>query len=663
MKKHLALLLVLLTASVSIVLAYEPYIGTTDPADHPSWSGFGEIDQPNPTFPPEWTGGTTSVATGWFYVDKTVPGATNSGNPNGHPGAPRLTPPENLLAPGDKVYIHAGTYGALDSGGDRWGWHGPGTAANPIWVFGNPVTNPIFEDDIHIAEQGDVSFFILSDIQMSGVGTNIIDIRTTPLSTSATNIIVRNCRFIGTGSNLDGTAMTGRAQDGTTDVVEHIVWYNNKISDNGVHNSGAIGTSDGNDEGGIDMGKNMDFVWILDNEIYRVGSDSVSGCHTCSAAERPTNVTIAGNLMYENDENALDFKGIQKMVISQNEMYGPFNDDSGNAVVLHGGAQSIPVEDCWVIFNEIHDCPTGSWVTAGARVHHVGNVFYNTTSQVEAGQQEDQLNGAVIAYRGITANSGINYVVNNTIYSYEAGFMATNSGLQADIRDNLFINRITAANRYDYAMTSGDSPNITSSNNNYHVQTPALFNDSALRTIAQMQGNYGLEIGSSQFDPQFVAPGSDFNLQATSPVIDQGSLSPAYAAFAAEYPGRSIEFDFNGNSRTSGVAPDIGAFEFGALPPGDCVITTNARLPQGWASAPWTYTIGATTTPGIPVFTVISGALPPVMTLSTSGTLSGTPAAIGNYSFTIRATDSTDPTCFDDKVFSFLVGPPCGRKP
>jgi hypothetical protein len=39
-----------------------------------------------------------------------------------------------------------------------------------------------------------------------------------------------------------------------------------------------------------------------------------------------------------------------------------------------------------------------------------------------------------------------------------------------------------------------------------------------------------------------------------------------------------------------------------------------------------------------------SSALPPGLSLSTSGFLSGTPTAQGSYSFTLVATDSTVPT-------------------
>src|SRR5580658_2657233 len=45
---------------------------------------------------------------------------------------------------------------------------------------------------------------------------------------------------------------------------------------------------------------------------------------------------------------------------------------------------------------------------------------------------------------------------------------------------------------------------------------------------------------------------------------------------------------------------------------------------------------------GIPPYTfaVTAGSLPPGMSLSTSGTISGTPTAAGSYSFTVNATDS-----------------------
>ena len=58
-------------------------------------------------------------------------------------------------------------------------------------------------------------------------------------------------------------------------------------------------------------------------------------------------------------------------------------------------------------------------------------------------------------------------------------------------------------------------------------------------------------------------------------------------------------------------------------------------------------------------YTVTGGALPGGLTLSTGGSLSGTPTASGTFSFTVTATDSTAPTPqTGSQAFSLTINPP-----
>ncbi|KSV75928.1 hypothetical protein N185_15900 [Sinorhizobium sp. GW3] len=62
--------------------------------------------------------------------------------------------------------------------------------------------------------------------------------------------------------------------------------------------------------------------------------------------------------------------------------------------------------------------------------------------------------------------------------------------------------------------------------------------------------------------------------------------------------------------------------------------------------APYTYSLG-------------SGTLPPGLTLSTSGVISGTPTGSGPYNFAVHVVDSTSPTPIAaDKSYTFTIGPP-----
>lgn len=56
-------------------------------------------------------------------------------------------------------------------------------------------------------------------------------------------------------------------------------------------------------------------------------------------------------------------------------------------------------------------------------------------------------------------------------------------------------------------------------------------------------------------------------------------------------------------------------------------------------NTPFTYTFSASSATGVS-WSVVSGTLPPGLTLTTAGVLSGTPTAAGNYSFTVGATNN-----------------------
>lgn len=86
----------------------------------------------------------------------------------------------------------------------------------------------------------------------------------------------------------------------------------------------------------------------------------------------------------------------------------------------------------------------------------------------------------------------------------------------------------------------------------------------------------------------------------------------------------------------------------GAIPP---LIVTDS-VPAGTVDVPYAVQLVATGTPTI-VWTVLSGTLPPGISLSSSGVLSGTPADQWSDSVTIQASNGTAPAA--TKTFSFVV--------
>ena len=69
-----------------------------------------------------------------------------------------------------------------------------------------------------------------------------------------------------------------------------------------------------------------------------------------------------------------------------------------------------------------------------------------------------------------------------------------------------------------------------------------------------------------------------------------------------------------------------------------------SSLPNATVAAIYSQTVAASGGTGIYSYAVIAGSLPPGLSLSSGGVLSGTPTAGGTYNFTLAATDSSTGT-------------------
>ena len=87
-------------------------------------------------------------------------------------------------------------------------------------------------------------------------------------------------------------------------------------------------------------------------------------------------------------------------------------------------------------------------------------------------------------------------------------------------------------------------------------------------------------------------------------------------------------------------------------------ITTATSLPDGATGSPYSQSL-AETGAVLPVtWTVIAGALPDGLNLSTAGLISGIPTLNGDFSFTAQMTDAVGATC--TKPFSLTITAGCG---
>ncbi len=83
-------------------------------------------------------------------------------------------------------------------------------------------------------------------------------------------------------------------------------------------------------------------------------------------------------------------------------------------------------------------------------------------------------------------------------------------------------------------------------------------------------------------------------------------------------------------------------------------ITVNpASLPSGFTTAPYSQTLTASGGASPYTFAVSSGALPPGITLTSAGALSGAPTSAGEFNFTVTATDAN--TCAGSRSYTIFV--------
>ncbi len=167
--------------------------------------------------------------------------------------------------------------------------------------------------------------------------------------------------------------------------------------------------------------------------------------------------------------------------------------------------------------------------------------------------------------------------------------------------------------------------------------------------------------------------GASFTTEPPSSVTAGGTFGVAVTvvdAFNNPVPTQSVTLSLNGtgtlsgtttiNTNSSGVATftglsvDLGGTKTLTATVGSAtgtsgsfdvtLVVTPGTLPAATAGVAYTQALTATGANGAPSFAITSGALPPGLTLTTTGTLSGTPTAAGSFPFDVTATDTTGGT-------------------
>jgi hypothetical protein len=395
-------------------------------------------------------------------------------------------PPAGIPHPGDWFLREAGDVQPVTSGGGSRTFEGTGTAEAPMIFRGDG--SPTFTGTVAIRGTYVIVEGILVDGGQVSIGGDHVALRDSE---------VRNHR---PGGNSTAVVV----DDGSSDIV---------VFRSRVHDNGDVSSATENDVHGIGGGSNSQRVWILDNETYRNGGDSVQFGH--NQDNTLSHVYIGRNLMHEDRENAVDIKETSDVIISENEMFGyrATTSSEGAAIVVH----YCPI-NANVLFNDIHDSEVGISSTSllsdcptPVSVRFLGNVIHQIQGTAIQGWGADK----------ITA------VVGNTIHEVGGAGIDLDHLAPGSVIENNILSAIEGA---DITTTGAvlERNNLTG--------TDALFVN---------------------------APAGVFLIQEQSPARNTGIASDSYAGFQALY-GLDIRRDARGLARPQEGAWDIGAYEFTA---------------------------------------------------------------------------------------------------
>ena len=276
---------------------------------------------------------------------------------------------------------------------------------------------------------------------------------------------------------------------------------------------------------------------------------------------------------------------------------------------------------------------------------HVGNLWSSTGSLLATGTFSNettsgwqQLNFTTPV--SITANTVYvaSYHTSTGHYSINTNYFASSGVDNAPL--HALANGVSGGNGvYSYG-TGGAFPNQTFNSSNYWVDVvfeagPAP----TLNTIAVAPVNPSINTGATQ---QFTATGT-YSDGSTQNLTSQATWTSSNTSVAT----------VNAAGLASGTAPGsttitaafsgktgIATLTVQAAP----LTITTGSLPNGVLNSAYSATLagsGGTLPYG---WSLQSGSLPPGLSLSTSGTISGTPTAAGSYNFTVRLTDNVAQT-------------------
>lgn len=348
---------------------------------------------------------------GWgpytHYIDNTSPAATDTNNPFGTHERPRKTinPIVVTLPAGSVVEVHGGPY---DEGASIPITTQNGTKEQPIFFRGPSKTNrPVLEGMSHVMMRG--PYLIVENFKFNDMRG---DVRPLTETEQVHHISFRYNETVGYK-----TAAVSVNSTFSSNPVHDIVFYDNYAHTSIIDYINANPEKESYDGNGFSLASNIYNLWVVDNDISGMAGDTVGDGHR--AAYSTHHVYVGRNIMHSTGENAVDFKEVSHVVVSQNKMYdfrGGGTGSDGAAVVVHYGPALAP-QNTWFLYNEISDS-TDKGIQVGGDMPHdvffVGNIVHGIK------------NPAGSAWGFGSWSSQAIYLVGNTFYNVDNGIGSDN---------------------------------------------------------------------------------------------------------------------------------------------------------------------------------------------------------------------------------------------
>jgi uncharacterized repeat protein (TIGR03803 family) len=422
-----------------------------------------------------------------------------------------------------------------------------------------------------------------------------------------------------------------------------------------------INTQDDKTRFGIDLEPFCDYVTLVGITVADSGgitsADSggggikIAGDYDAAISDTITGITRGQGIIADNATSVM---------LENNTITGTGNQ--GNPNLGHGIYLSGTLDRAVVVGNRIYNnAYIGIHVNGDASEGGAGlvtnaliadNYIYNNGQNginCDGLQDSSIENNLIYGYQSFgialyqidaSAGSENNIIVNNTIVS-----TVTGSGAALRILDgstgNTLLNNVLLGGGGVALRISSDSMSGLVSDYNISGGIYQSEDTGGTQPFVQWQASTGQDTHSiiASATQLFVnASSNNYQLSPTSPAINAGTATDA--------PGT----DILGYPRPSGGGFDIGAYQTNQLTVGP------AALAVAVVSSSYNATISATGGSGPYTFAIYSGSLPAGLGLnSASGVLSGVPTASGAYTFTIVATDSSNPALVGSRTYTLTV--------